>query len=269
MGVSQEHAVRFYVDERDLADRVAQFVASGFAAGSPAVVVATPQHVELFKAALADRGCNSDRIDQEWKLVVADAQATLDRIVVDELPSARVFSDAVGSLLDDAEAGTTQAPVVYGEMVDLAHRAGKTETAIRLEELWNELGNRRTFSLLCAYRIDIFDRNALTTTIPDVCRVHARVDVSQDTERLSIAVALAMAEVLGTQKADDVYYIVGNRSGPERVPLAQRALMWVSGYSPELADRVLHHARALYDGDIEPAHTSYKPLPASRVRTAY
>jgi hypothetical protein len=134
-------------------------------------------------------------------------------------------------------------------MVDLLHAEGKTGTAIVLEEMWNDLARRRSFRLLCAYRLDLFDRGAQTSAAPEICRVHAHVGLSYDEERLSLAVGLAMAEVLGTRKADDVYYIVGSRATESRIPLVERALMWIGGYSPSLADRVLERARARYAGE--------------------
>jgi KaiC/GvpD/RAD55 family RecA-like ATPase len=246
-----EHAVQVYLDDRELAARVAAFLAGGLEAGTPIVVVATPEHSQLFSDALADLGWHAERIAAECGLVFADARQTLESILVDGVPSALAFDAAVGALLDRANERRPVAPLVYGEMVDLLSAEGETDTAIALEAMWNELARRRPFTLLCAYRLDLFDREAQTHTAPAICRVHSRVGLSYDEERLSVAVGLAMAEVLGTRKADDVYYIVGSRTGGTRIPLVERALMWIGGYSPSLADRVLERARARYAGETE------------------
>ena len=41
-------------------------------------------------------------------------------------------------------------------MVDLLWKQGKTEAAIRLEVLWNNLADSHVFSLLCGYAIGNF-----------------------------------------------------------------------------------------------------------------
>ena len=244
-----EHAVQLYLDDRELAARVGAFLAGGFGAGAPIVVVATPEHAQLFSDALTDLGWPAERIAAQGGLVFADAQQTLEATYVDGAPSAVAFDVAVGGLLDRATERRPRSPLVYGEMVDLLHAGGETEAAILIEEMWNDLARRRPFSLLCAYRIDLFEREVQTSAAPAICRVHSRVGLSYDEERLSLAVGLAMAEVLGTRKADDVYYIVGSRATDSRIPLVERALMWIGGYSPSLADRVLERARARYAGE--------------------
>jgi hypothetical protein len=263
VGAVSQHAVELYLDDADLTERVGRFVVAGFEANEPVLLVATPDHITFFNATLAARGWGEDRFAREQTLLIADAHSTLERILVDGQPSRELFREIVGALLDEAQAGGQPPPRVYGEMVDVAYSAGDTATAIRLEELWNELGETRAFSLLCGYRMDILDHHELTTAVPDICRVHSLVDVSYDSERLSTAVGLAMAEVLGATKAADVYYIVGNRVNAEHIPLPQRALMWVGGYSDEVAGRVLDRTRARYHGDVaaRPAMFARKPAP--------
>jgi hypothetical protein len=261
VGVVSRHAVELYLDDAALTERVGRFVVAGFEAREPVLLVATPAHVELFKETLAAHGWDGERVAREQTLLVADAQSTLERIAVDGQPSRDLFREIVAALLDEAQAGGRYPPRVYGEMVDLMHSAGDTATAIRLEELWNELGETRAFSLLCGYRLDILDLGELMTAVPHICRVHSRVDVSYDSERLSTAVGLAMSEVLGATKAADVYYIVGNRLKVDHIPLAQRALMWVGGYSDEVAKRVLERTRARYHGEVA-ARPKIFPRPA-------
>lgn len=234
--------MQLYDDERELVARVASFAATGFEAGAPVVVIATPAHHLLFADALEEEGWST----AEHAYIHLDALDTLSAIRADGRPDRARFLEVIGGVLDDAASRGTQPPLAYGEMVDLLHARGQVDDAIALEHLWNDLGAERTFSLLCAYQIDVFDRLVQSGSAPRVCEAHAHVELGYDEQRLSMAIGLAMAEVLGQKKADDVYYIIGSRSNGDRIPLAQRALMWVGGYSPELADRVLEQARARY-----------------------
>lgn len=46
---------------------------------------------------------------------------------------------------------------MYGEMVNLLWEKGNLSAALRLEQLWNELGKTHSFALHCSYAMDIFD----------------------------------------------------------------------------------------------------------------
>jgi signal transduction histidine kinase len=52
---------------------------------------------------------------------------------------------------------------------------GRHEAAIRLEEMWNELGHRRRFSLYCAYPLDLFTRAEHRAAFAQVCARHTHV----------------------------------------------------------------------------------------------
>ena len=66
-------------------------------------------------------------------------------------PDAARFSATVGPAIERAPSPDGGGvPRLYGEMVDLLWKDGNTEGAILLEELWNELVQTYSFSLLCA-----------------------------------------------------------------------------------------------------------------------
>ena len=74
-------------------------------------------------------------------------------------PSAEQFEAVVGGLMDQVGARFPNRRIrAFGEMVDLLCERGNPSAAAALEELWNRLARRRSFSLLCGYRIDVFDR---------------------------------------------------------------------------------------------------------------
>jgi hypothetical protein len=239
------HGVQVYADPGELADSVASYLAAGFEAGECGVVVATREHRRLFTERLRDRGVDADALVERGSLVLADAQATLDAITVDGMPSATAFETVVGELLDRAAAPLFHRHVrVVGEMVDLLTREGRHEAAAALEDLWNRLARTRTFSLLCGYSLDVFDRDAQLRVLPGVCRTHSHVLPAADGDRLARAVDRALEDVLGPDEAGKVYVLVGERMREGRVPAPQLVLMWLSEQMPVLAGRVLASARA-------------------------
>jgi hypothetical protein len=242
------HAVQIYAELDELADSVATYLAAGFDAGEPAIVVATAEHAERFLERLAARGWDADRIKREAWLRVEDAEVTLAAIMQGgRRPSRATFEQIVGGLLDEAEQRAPGREVrAFGEMVDLLSECGETRAAVELEELWNDLGRRRRFSLLCGYHLDVFDRASQVGPLPDVCRAHSHVLPASDSARLARSVDLALEEVLGPAEAGKVYALVGEQIRRDRVPSPQLVLMWVSANMPALADRILASARRRY-----------------------
>jgi hypothetical protein len=244
------HAVQIYGDLDELADSVAAYFAAGFEAGEPAIAVATPEHLRRFSERLAATGWDAQRIEQGGLLVTADADETLAQFMGGLSPDAVEFERVVGGLLDGVAARFPGRPVrVFGEMVDLLCERGQQAAAVALEELWNSIGRKRRFSLLCGYRLNVFDRASQVWPLPVVCRLHSHVLPAHDAERLTRAVDLALEEVLGAAEAGKVYVLVGEQMREDRVPMAQLALMWVSANMPVLADRILASARGHYLGE--------------------
>jgi hypothetical protein len=245
------HAAQVYADLGELAQSLSAYLRAGFERGEPAVVVATPEHLTVFLAALAETGWDKARIDQAGLLAVADAAETLGAIMDGgDTPSKCIFEEKVGSLLDLFPGRHVRA---FGEMVDLLSREGRVEAAIALEELWNDFGRRRDFSLLCGYHLNVFDRAAQAGVLPDVCRTHSHILPSLDPARLTRAVDQALEEVLGAAEAGKVYVLVGQQLRSDRIPMAQVLLMWVSANMPALAERVLASARARYEAQPAPS----------------
>ena len=245
-GSAPGHGVQIYSDLSELAGSVAPYLATGFELGEPAVIVATPEHLTQFTAALTALGWDEARIERDGLLAVADAGETLAAVMVGDAVSRPAFDRVVGTLLDRFPGKQVR---VFGEMVELLCRRGQQDAAIVLEGLWNDLARRRSFSLLCGYHLDVFDREAQARTLPHVCRVHSHVLPAPDPARLQRAVDQALEEILGATEAGKVYVVVGRDIRADRVPMAQVLLMWISENMPTLAERVLASARARYLDD--------------------
>jgi hypothetical protein len=236
-----------YADLDELAESVASYLAAGFEAGEPGLVVATPAHLSRFAEHLDAAGWDAQRIEASDLLVVADADATLATFMGGDSPSSHGFERVVGGLIDDVATRFPGKRIrAFGEMVDLLCERGQSAAAVAVEELWNGLARTRNFSLLCGYRLNVFDRASQVWPLPVVCRLHSHVQPAHDSERLARAVDKALEEVLGANEAGKVYVVIGEQMREDKVPMAQLALMWVSANMPVLADRILASARTHY-----------------------
>ena len=176
------HIVQFYESEDLLESAVVEFLADGLAADAPTVVIATEAHRQSFIAQLTTRGFDPGRRIAAGLLVMHDAQETLDQFMVGASPDWQRFTRTVGPVIERARAqGGGQEIRAYGEMVDLLWRGGNRSAAVALEEMWNELRNLRSFSLLCSYVVSSFYKES--SGLQDICRTHTHVRPLLDRQR--------------------------------------------------------------------------------------
>lgn len=179
------HIVQFYEDEGFLLDNVAQFVGAGLAAGEPTLIIAPEAHRRALSQRLKLNGFDVDRLARSGSLIVLDARETLSRFMVGSAPDWYRFLAVVGGVIEKALAGHSAGRVrAYGEMVDLLWRDGNKQGAVRLEEMWNDLGKSHPFSLLCAYVMGNFYSAADAEQFREVCRSHTHVIPAEDYTRL-------------------------------------------------------------------------------------
>jgi hypothetical protein len=174
------HAVRFYKDSDSLCQIVGSFLKEGLRESQPAVVIATPEHRRRIAECLTADGLNVENLTRTGQLFIFDAATVLSQFMVDGMPHATRFKNAVAPLIHQACAGRTDCVVrAYGEMVDVLWKAGQTTAATRLEMLWNKLAQTSAFSLLCGYAMGNFYKDA---AIEEICAHHSHV-LSDPTDR--------------------------------------------------------------------------------------
>jgi hypothetical protein len=100
MGLGQFHAVRFYDNDAALCRVVASFLREGLVMGQPALIIATPEHVEGIISGLRTREMNINALRETDNLIVLDAQKTMDSFMVDGRPDAALFNETATAALD-------------------------------------------------------------------------------------------------------------------------------------------------------------------------
>ncbi len=170
-----EHFVQFYENDSFLVESVAGFIGSGMREGYSAVVIATDDHRTALENWLDEEEgfCVGD-LCGSGQLVLLDAAATLEKFMVGGMPDPERFRDVVGGLVARMRRGGRKLRA-FGEMVALLWQQGNSDAAIRLEELWNDLGTQHMFSLFCAYPMCGFHGESAGKPFVHVCRAHTRV----------------------------------------------------------------------------------------------
>lgn len=169
------HAVQFYGDDASLFTTVTGFLSQGFVDGHPAILIATEEHRTAMLDHLRGRLIDVAKAQQVGRLIVLDAQRTLDLFMDQSMPDQERFEASVGKLIAGMLDGREDRIMIraYGEMVDVLWKQGKSNAAIRLEMMWNKLSQRYGFALLCGYSMGNFYKE--TKGFEDICRQHTHV----------------------------------------------------------------------------------------------
>jgi hypothetical protein len=241
-----DHVVQLYTDDGFLTRAVSHFVGTGLARGEAAVVVATAEHREALVAALASRLDVAATIAR-GQLVLRDAGTSLDRFMRPTGPDPRAFRTFIGELLDPMEAAGRNGVRVFGEMVNLLWRDDLPAT-VQLEALWSAVLTERQATLLCAYRLDNFDRHVHRGLLHQISRNHSHLVPVEDYARLDAAVDRAYRDVFG-DSADTVRLrelMAVHPTSTTRMPAAEAALVALRELRGDIADAVLERARDYY-----------------------
>jgi hypothetical protein len=192
------HAVQFYDSDSELAGSVARYLGAGLAAGDPVMIVATAPHRVAFEASLTALGFDVGAAKAEGRLLALDAAETLSGLLTDDKLDPVRFDVTVGALVRKAVT-PGQTIRIYAEMVALLWDAGRVFDALELERLWNDLGARFPFSLLCGYSARLLTDQDARDAVAEACSLHSSVVGSQVS--FAPAGATAVAEA-GTPEAD-------------------------------------------------------------------
>lgn len=241
------HLIQIYRDPQALAATVSLYLEDGLKRREAAVVIARNEHCALIRQGLEELHQTPDRLEDEGRLTFLDARPTLAAFMRDGMPDPMLFRRTIGPAFSALASQSHAGVRAYGEMVSLLWNDGRRDAAVRLEELWNQLGESHDFTLFCGYEGDCLSPEFNGRPAQDVYREHSHVIPCEDYGRLSCAVDKAMDEVLGaTQSAALRPMIAAGKRSRSTLPGAQASLLWIQSHLPGRIDDVLAAARRHY-----------------------
>ena len=172
------HEVQFYSDDAVFLDSFTRFIAAALKAGNAAIVVVTKTHRASLLQRLKAEGVDIDSAIQQGTYISLDAADTLSTIIVNGLPDAARFFEGISGLIKAASrAAKAEHPRVAfcGERVGLLWAEGKTDAAIRLEQLLNDLAKTHEVDILCAYPWRSLDSEEDEHAFRSICAEHSAV----------------------------------------------------------------------------------------------
>lgn len=169
------HAVHFYSHSAVMEAHVASYLKAGIRAGETVIVLATRERREGFAKHLRLAFPEVEgQIDTLPNYTALDADEVLSTFLVQAWPEQAEFFETMDRIF--MKPVRTGKPIrVYGEMVVRLWQAGSPEAAFNLEEFWNLLTRRYSFSLLCAYPLNLFEDD--NQRFLDTCARHNQLSV--------------------------------------------------------------------------------------------
>ncbi|MEX2173958.1 MAG: ATP-binding protein [Pirellulaceae bacterium] len=210
-----EHFVQFYENDEFLVNSVSGFVGAALIEDECSIVIATPEHRRALQAKLAACGIAVPAAITSGRLVLLDAAETLDQFMIAGAPDRQLFLQTVGEVVARLaqRGGRIHA---FGEMVALLWADGNQDAAIRLEELWNELGKLHRFALFCAYPIAGFDEQGHAAPFAGICGCHSRVIPAESYTSFTTREQRVRAISLLQQKAQSLEAEIAHRQEVEQ-----------------------------------------------------
>ena len=168
-----DHWVQMYNDEPRMIRSLTGYVRAGLRQGDAVIVIATETHLEALEAQLVGQGFDLAAARKSNQYMPCDAEATLARFMVGEMPDEALFQEVVADLLIKARLNHPRVRA-FGEMVALLWAKGHCAATVRLEHLWHRYCEEEQFSLFCAYPKIGFTQDA-ETSIREICAAHSSV----------------------------------------------------------------------------------------------
>ncbi len=250
---SRGHFVQLYeTGEEALTNNVGHYLWQGLRQGDGVLVIATPAHQELFSRHLETMGADLDALRASRQLVCWDAQETLDKFMIGGQPDWERFAGVIRAALRQVcPAKGAEGSRAYGEMVGILWKARQYAAAIRLEQFWNKLLEQSSFSLYCAYAIDVFGKEFNVANLDGVLRTHTHLIPTQPNGMLEAALHQSMDEILGSKAAELRLLIRANQRPAWAVmPTAEATVLWLRNNLPEQAEQIVSLARQHYDSQV-------------------
>jgi hypothetical protein len=172
--VSSDHVVQFFDSDESRAICVAAFLAGGYRSGERLLVVARPSNWAAIATQLESLDVPVQEAIAESRLIAKDADDTLHRLSRNGSPDSTLFDEVVGRAVASLQEPGGRIRI-YGEMVDMLAQRGELHDAIRLETLWNDLGERTSYFLMCGYSAAHFVSTSTHRAMRDICGAHSCV----------------------------------------------------------------------------------------------
>jgi DNA-binding response OmpR family regulator len=176
--IAHRHEAHFYSNDDFLLDGFTQCIVTALNSGSAIIVFASESHRNSLISRLQAHGIDMTAAIDQRRLVPLDPVDILSKFMVDDLPDPirlfKVLNDLIATV-SNGTGGTPTRVVACGGLAPVLLSQGKPESAIRLEQLWDQVVKRYGLDTLCTYSRSSFESEQDSDVIQHICGLHSSV----------------------------------------------------------------------------------------------
>ncbi len=175
---------------------ITRYVKEGLLNDEAVIIIATSALRKAVIAKMDALGLDVHTFKSQSQIKFFDAEFLLSGFLIDGVLEEQAFQEFIGIPIQAAQLkfGKVRA---FGEMVDVLWKEGQHDTAIQLEDLWNNLSKKQEFSLLCTYSLDSLNPNAYDDSLERICNRHTHLIPLENSDLSAPTVDSAMLDIFG------------------------------------------------------------------------
>jgi DNA-binding NarL/FixJ family response regulator len=170
--IPRRHEVEFYSDDPAFVVGFAHFIEVALKAGNSVIVVVTGSHREGLLQKLQEHRVDISAYIERGSYLSVDVGEMLLTFMTDDVPEPTRFFKVAGDLIAAgarAAAGTQSRVSVCGECASVLWAHGKTDAAVKVEQLCNQLTKRYDIDILCGFTLNRFYREEDIQIFQKIC----------------------------------------------------------------------------------------------------
>lgn len=194
--VAGSHIVQICQNKAFQVEVVTHYIREGLLNGEAAIIIAKPALRKAVIAKMDALGLDVHALRSQGQIKFFDAEFLLSGFLIDGVLEEQIFQEFIGFPIQVAqlEFGKVR---IFGEMVDVLWKEGQHDTALQLEDLWNNLSKKQEFSLLCTYSLDSFNPNTYDDCLERICNRYTHLIPMENGDLSEPAVDDALRDVFG------------------------------------------------------------------------
>jgi DNA-binding NarL/FixJ family response regulator len=176
--VGRCHEVQFYSDDSRFVAGFTGFLSAALKVGNPAFFIGTALHRNAILERLHTESPDIRTAIRQGKYLALDAAEFLSNFMVNDMPDPGWFLKVVDDSIAAARKGANGEHLrvaACGECAPILWAQGKTDAAIRLEELWNQIAMTYDVDILCGYPLESLHHEEDSYSFRRICEEHSAV----------------------------------------------------------------------------------------------
>jgi DNA-binding NarL/FixJ family response regulator len=157
--ITRKHEVEFYSDDPAFVVGFARSIEAALKAGNSVILVATGSHREGILQKLQERKVDISACIERGSYLAVDVGEMLLTFMRDDVPEPTRFFKVAEDLITSAARAAAKHPsrvLVCGECASVLWAQGKTDAAVKVEQLCNQLTEPYDIDILCGFTLNKF-----------------------------------------------------------------------------------------------------------------